>query len=110
MMKLMIVTAIKECRKDIAEIFVQNGVEIYSVAEIHGIHNREELSYIESWFGRNWEESHRSIMLFSFVKEETAQLTLKAIQAYNQRKDGQFPVKAVVTPVEMAVGFNQKSR
>lgn len=105
MMKLMIVTAIKECRKDIAEIFVKNGVEIYSVTEIYGIHNREELSYFESWFGRNWEETHESIMLFSFVKEDTAAHTLKAIQQYNEYKNGQFPVKAVVTPVEMAVGF-----
>jgi|SRR5690554_2521266 len=109
-MKLMVVTAIKECRRDIAEIFVKNEVEIYSLIEIYGIHNKEKHSHFDNWFGRNWEETHESIMLFSFAKEETAKNTLAAIKKYNNKTNSQFPIKAIVSPVEMAVGFDRSTR
>ncbi|ANI89183.1 hypothetical protein A9P82_07690 [Arachidicoccus ginsenosidimutans] len=104
-MKLLIVTAIKECRKDVAEIFAKNGINAYSVTNIHGVRNDEKNDMTDNWFGSDWEEDYESIMLFSFTDNDVAGKILTAIEAFNKNKNSRFPVKAIVVPVEKTVGF-----
>lgn len=104
-MKLLIVTAIKECRKDVAEIFAKNGINAYSVTNIHGVRNKEANDMADNWFGSDWDEEYESAMLFSFTDDAVAGKTLSAIELFNKNKNNRFPVKAIVVPAEKAVGF-----
>lgn len=104
-MKLLIVTAIKECRKNVAEIFAKNGINAYSVTNIHGVRNDEENNMTDNWFGSDWQEDYESVMLFSFTDDDVAEKTLTVIELFNKNKNSRFPVKAIVVPAEKAVGF-----
>ncbi len=108
-MKLLIVTVIKECRKEVANIFDKMGIGAYSVTDIHGVSNDEETEITSNWFGGEWEEDYESIMLFSFTNNDIAENTLAAIDSFNKNKNSPFPLKAIVIPIEKAVGFFKKN-
>lgn len=104
-MKLIIVTAIKECRKEVANIFEKMGINAYSVTSIHGIRKDKETEMTNNWFGGDWEEEYESIMFFSFTMEDTAEKTLTSIDSFNKNSNDAFPMKAIIVPIEKAVGF-----
>lgn len=104
-MKLLIVTAIKECRKEVAKIFAKNGINAYSVTNIHGVRNNEENNIADNWFGSDWDEEYESVMLFSFTNDAVVEKTLSDIELFNKNKKSRFPVKAIVVPAEKAAGL-----
>jgi len=106
-MKLLIVTAIKECRKEVAGIFEKNGIKTYSVANIHGVRNDEANNMVDNWFGGNWDEDYESVMLFSFTDDATAANILADIKFFNIEKKSRFPVKGIIVPIEKTEGFEE---
>ena len=105
-MKLLIVTAIKESRKEVAAIFEKSGLRTYSVTNIHGVRNDEENIGIDSWFGRDWQEEYESVMLFSFVDGATASNILSGIRFFNiEHPNNRSPVKGIIVPIIQSEGF-----
>ena len=100
-MKLLIVTAIKECQEAVAGIFDQNGIKKYSISKIRGVDNEKESNEIQNWFGSpHHEDLFSSIMLFSFTSDAIARQTLQELNNYNQQEQPAFPVRALILPVE----------
>jgi hypothetical protein len=99
-MKLLIVTAIKECRKEVARLFNENGIGIYSVTNMHGVRSDADNRMVNNWFGGEWEERYESVMLFSFTEDAAAERTLSSISSYNHSQNSPFPIKAFILPVE----------
>ena len=104
-MKLLIVTAIKECRNDIDRIFEEHGIRVYSFTDIRGVRYDENKGMKTNWYGREMDDYYESIMMFSFAEVETAEKVLQAIDIFNQENKGNFPTKAIIVPIESAIGF-----
>ena len=102
-MKLLIITAIKECQGNIAAIFKDTGIQVFSVSEIAGFKEGTSISLTHSWFGSGG-DSVNSIMLFSFTEKEKAQKALELIKDYNEREQAEFPVRGFIVAVE-SYGF-----
>lgn len=98
-MKLLIVTSIKECQEQVAEIFRESGIQIFSVSEIAGFKDNPNLSLADGWFGGGG-DSYDSIMLFSFTEKEKAESALGLIKKYNQDTNAVFPIRGFILPVE----------
>lgn len=103
-MKLLIVTAIRECMDAIDRIFDKHGVRVYSTTNIRGIRNDiGKPSVADNWFGTDGKIPYDSVMLFSFTDEETAKATLQSLAAYNEKDNQDFPVRAFLLPVEDSI-------
>ena len=100
-MKLLIITSLKECQNNVAEIFRQTGIEIFSVSEIAGFKESSSTNLSYNWFGSSG-DSYDSLMLFSFTEKEKAEKALELITAHNQTENSKFPVRGFILPVEQS--------
>lgn len=104
-MKLLIVTAIRECYKTADDIFDRNGIKKYSLTNISGVGNNEIPDLIGNWFGHisTKDEFFDSVMMFCFTDKDTARKTLADLKAYNETEQPQFPLRALILPVEESI-------
>lgn len=98
-MKFLIITSIKEYQKNIADIFKETGIEVFSVSKIAGFKEESSESLSHSWFGSGG-DSVDSIMLFSFTGKEKAQKALELIKDYNEKRQTEFPIRGFIVAVE----------
>lgn len=98
-MKLLIITAIKECQKNIADIFKETGIQVFSVSEIAGFKEGASISLTHSWFGSGG-DAVDSIMLFSFTEKEKAEKALELVKQYNEKEQAEFPIRGFIVAVE----------
>jgi hypothetical protein len=103
-MKLLIVTAVHECKATVADIFHQAGLYKYSVTRIHGVNSEHAESPLGNWFGSpGMKDENESVMLFCFTDNDTAYKTLAALKQYNEHNPSIFPIRALVLPVEESI-------
>ena len=101
MMKLFIVTCLKESQDDVAKIFKQANIHVFSAAPIIGFRDNQMPDMKDSWFATG-DEKMDSMMLFSFTAEENADLFMELIKNYNMETETNFPVRSFIVPVEKA--------
>ncbi len=104
-MKLLIVTAIRECYKTADAIFDRNGIKKYSLTNIYGVGNNETPDYRGNWFGSMpmKDEFFNSVMMFCFTDDDTARKTLTDLKSYNDTEQSRFPIRALILPVEESI-------
>ncbi|GAA3950095.1 hypothetical protein GO495_23305 [Chitinophaga oryziterrae] len=102
MMKLFVVTSLKEYLGDISKIFNQANIRVFSTVDIIGYKQGTPNNLLDDWFASG-EEDVDSMMIFSFTSEEGADHGMELIIGYNKRIKGNFPVRAFVLPVEKSV-------
>lgn len=99
-MKLLIITSIKECQSQVADIFKATGIQVFSVSEIAGYKDgASETSVTQGWFGSGG-DAFDSIMLFSFTENEKALKVLELIKEYNKTQETQFPLRGFILPID----------
>jgi len=98
-MKLFIVTCLKELQKDVTKIFKDADIHAFSMAEVIGFRNNQPVNMMESWFAGG-DEKADSVMLFSFTAAENAARGLDLVKEYNKKSETDFPVRAIIVPVE----------
>lgn len=98
-MKLLIVTSLKEYQKEVAIIFKQVGIKVFSVSETTGFKEDHSENLLDSWFSSG-KEHFNSIFLFSFTTDTNAETALKLIQIHNEENHTNFPIRAFIVPVE----------
>lgn len=101
-MKLLIVTCLKEYLTDVARIFKQANIQVFSANEIAGHRNSAPLNLLEDWFATGGEEVD-AMMIFTFTTAANAERGIALIKAYNENLKEDFPVRAFVMPVEKSV-------
>lgn len=101
-MKLIVITCLKEYLRDVAKIFKQGNIDVFSTSDIIGHHNGASHNILEDWFVSAGEEVD-SIMIFTFMSEENAAIGLKLIKEYNQTTKSDFPIRAFIMPVDQSV-------
>jgi len=104
-MKLLMVTAIRECYKKADAIFDRNGIKKYSLTNIYGVGDNETPDYIDNWFGNApmKDEFFDSVMMFCFTDDEIARKTLADLKAYNETEKPRFPLRGLILPVEESI-------
>jgi Zn-dependent membrane protease YugP len=104
-MKLIIVTAVRECKKTVADIFHEAGLYKFSVVNMHGVNSEHADNPVHNWFGTSdTEMNSESVMLFCFTNNmAAAHQTLAALKQYNQDTQPDFPIRAILVPVEEIV-------
>lgn len=104
-MKLLLVTAIRECHQAVDSIFDSNGIQKYSLTDIRGVGNNEKPYHIDNWFGRSAmkDDVFDAVMMFCFTEDAIAQKTLADLKAYNEKNTPPFPLRAWILPVEEGI-------
>lgn len=103
-MKLLIVTAIHECKEAVARIFHETGLHKYSVSNIHGVNNMQAAKLFDNWFAsRSMDGVNESVMMFCFTEDNAANTTLAALKKYNEKNCADFPIRALLLPVEESI-------
>lgn len=99
MMKLFIVTCLKESQDDVAKIFKQADIHVFSAAQIIGFRDNQPPDMMDSWFASG-DEKMDSMMLFSFTAAENADLGMELIKNFNKSTETNFPIRSFIVPVE----------
>ncbi len=104
-MKLLIVTAIRECYKTVDAIFDRNNIKKYSLTDIYGVGNNDTPDYPGNWFGNvsMKDDFFDSVMMFCFTDDDTARKTLADLKAHNETEKPQFPLRGLILPVEESI-------
>ncbi len=98
-MKLLVVTCLKEYQEDVAKIFHQAHVYVFSVTDIMGFKENDSVNMLDEWFAAG-KERFDSILLFSFTANENADQVVDLVNNHNTKEGLQFPVRAFVMPVD----------
>ncbi len=98
-MKFLIVTCIKESRKDVFTLFKQANIKVFSMSDVIGIKDYQQHNLLEDWFASG-DEQFDSQMIFSFTPEENAKKAMELINQYNEKNETGFPLRGFVLPVE----------
>jgi hypothetical protein len=98
-MKLLIVTCLKEYLTDVARIFKQSKIEVFSTNEITGHRDSASPNLLEDWFASGG-EAVDSMMIFTFTTSANAERRMTLIKNYNETLKENFPVRAFIMPVE----------
>lgn len=100
-MKLLIITAVKECSQAVEKILKEASVSIFSVTDTMGVKNSPDEYLLDDWFGSDDGNKYDSVFIFSFCSNEAANNALSLIDAFNtQESNNAFPIRAFIVPVE----------
>ena len=99
MMKLFIVTCLKEYQADVLKIFNKAQITVFSMADVTGFKNGRAEDVLDDWFASG-DERFDSQVLFSFTSGKNAGEALELVSMYNKENETAFPLRAFIVPVE----------
>jgi hypothetical protein len=100
-MKLLIVTSLKDYRKEAIKLFHKAGIKVFSVSKTMGFKGDDSANLMDSWFS-NDVEYFDSIVLFSFTTDEKSSHALELVNLYNTENKNEFPIRAFIMSIEKA--------
>ncbi|MCP4123985.1 MAG: hypothetical protein GY751_19735 [Bacteroidetes bacterium] len=98
-MKLIVAVGAIEFKEEIARIFAEAGISIYSQSRITGHNEPEEEALRSNWFAQS-SDDQRSIVFFAFTAQKKAAKALELANIYNESISSQSRIKAFIMPVE----------
>lgn len=98
-MKLLMITSLKEYQQNVANIFRQSGIKVFSVTDTVGFKDNGFQNIMEGWYAGGIGH-YDSIFLFSFTENEKASHAMSLVKEFNTSQDGSFPIRAFIIPVE----------
>lgn len=98
-MKLIIISTVKECKKDIASILASQGVYNFSLVESKVYQIESKVKSLDDWFGTG-SGTVEEVLIQSVVTSEQAMECIMALNQYNAQDEMFFKVKAYVVNVE----------
>lgn len=102
-MKLLIVTTLREFKKDVADILGKAQIPIFSFSDITGVKANYSPDLSDDWFTSDIDREFRSVFFFSFTDDEKAENVLEQIAVFNTLDRVEYPVRGFILPVEKAV-------
>ena len=98
-MKFFIVTCLKEYQEDVAKIFKQAHVYVFSVTDMMGFKDNDPANLMDEWFAAG-KERFDSVVLFSFTADVNTDTVIGLVNEHNTKEALQFPIRAFVVPVD----------
>ncbi|MCB9359978.1 MAG: hypothetical protein H6587_02715 [Flavobacteriales bacterium] len=101
-MKLIIVLGMVEHEKEIAKMFKNSNIPIYSKVDIEGVKSGQKQVDLSNWFGSD-QDADLSIMFFAFIANGNADALYQKVAEFNENEDRVAPLHAFQLPVEKFV-------
>lgn len=101
-MKLVLVTAVEEFRKDVIKLFKKAKIECFSESEIDGYKLPNAVMVSSNWFGTE-RSVNESVMFFSFTDESHIETLFELIMGFNKTLETNNPIHAVIVPIEKSI-------
>jgi hypothetical protein len=101
-MKLLIVTAVSDFRRDAMKLFKKANVQAFSSSDIEGHENLTSVMVTQSWFPMQ-SGAKASLLLFSFTEEDKIDILFELIKKFNDNPEITNPIRAVVVPIEQFI-------
>ncbi|MDP4130701.1 MAG: hypothetical protein Q8918_00620 [Bacteroidota bacterium] len=98
-MKLFIVTCLRESQDDVAKIFKQANIHVFSASPIIGFRDNQQMDIMDSWFASG-DQKMDSMMLFSFTEAKNADCGMELIKIFNKASGTDLPIRCFIVPVE----------
>lgn len=98
-MKLLVITAIKEFKKDILMMLKEAGVKGFSYREVTGFQDNSEVELGLNWFASDMNENE-SILFFAFVNKEKVDSFFNIVEEYNSKLEIKSRVHIAVLNIE----------
>lgn len=101
-MKLVIVTAVNQYKKEVLNLFRDADILNLSESNIEGHKFYKVKNIAENWFSSE-RSSVKSNLFFSFEDEEKINKLFELIEDFNANLDSKNPIKAVILPIEKSI-------
>ena len=98
-MKLLLITSILEFEKEVATLFKNAEIIVYSTSNIQGHKFFSSTNIQDNWFSAQ-SDTFNSKLYFSFASKEKIYEMLKEIELFNAEKQTTNPIKAIVLDIE----------
>ena len=101
-MKLVIVTAVNQYKKDVLMLFKNAEIRNLSESNIEGHKFYKVKNMTENWFSSE-RSSVKSNLFFSFTDEDKIDKLFELIKVYNGNLESKNPLKAIVLPIKKSI-------
>jgi len=101
-MKLVIVTAVNQYKKEVLNLFKDADIRNLSESNIEGHKFYKVKNMAENWFSSE-RSSVKSNLFFSFNDEEKIEKLFELIEEFNDNLESRNPIKAIVLPIEKSI-------
>jgi len=98
-MKLLVITLLEQHRKEVLALFEEAGINAFSTSEIEG---HKFTTGADDFFPAE-SETKKSLLFFSFTKEEKITPFFKLATEFNHAAVTHNPLRVVVLPIERAL-------
>ncbi|WP_445955545.1 hypothetical protein [Yeosuana sp.] len=98
-MKLLIITAIKQFKKDIILQLKKANVSTFSFREVTGFRDGSKDSIESNWFSSEMNQTE-SILFFAFVKKENVDILFELIHDFNNQQKTLSNIHVAVLNIE----------
>ena len=101
-MKLLVITSIREFKKEIKRILKKAEVKTYSYKDVIGYRDASELSIGENWFSNDMNEGE-AIFFYAFLKKENVDLVFDLVTKFNDEQETLSAIHVAVLNIERSI-------
>jgi len=85
-MKLLLITAVKEFKKEIKQILKKAEVKSYSYKDVNGFKDSSGEVIEENWFATNMQENE-SVVFYAFIEKENSDEVFSLVEEFNEQQE-----------------------
>jgi hypothetical protein len=100
-MKLVAIMSLDAYRGDVHALLREREIEVFSELDIAGYHQSSAAGAAPAWFGGGT-PSTDSTLVWAFLGDDQAALLMDAVDAFNEKRDLERPVRAFQMTVDRA--------
>ena len=101
-MKLLLITTIKEFEKNVKDLLVHSGVSVFSYTAVKGYKAEGKEASADNWFASDVTESN-SLMFMAFVEDEKMDEVCGKVKNFNAKQEFQSKVHVVTLNIEKSI-------
>lgn len=98
-MKLLIITAIKEFKKEIQLLLHDSDVKTFSYSKVTGYRDSTSDSVKANWFATEMNEIE-SVLFYAFVANSNVNLVMEAVKKLNEKQQTLSQVHVAIVNIE----------
>ncbi|WP_457616064.1 hypothetical protein [Lutibacter sp.] len=101
-MKLLIITAVKQFKKEIKNVLKKADVKVYTYKDVIGYRDASELLVQENWFANEMNEGE-SVFFYAIVKKENVDLVFDLVNSFNEKQESLSKIHVAVLNIEKSI-------
>ena len=100
-MKLLLITTIKEFEKNVKNLLVNSGVSVFSYTAVKG-YKADQKATVDNWFAAEITESN-SLMFMAFVEEDRIDHIYTKVSTFNTKQEFQSKIHIATLEIEKSI-------